>query len=410
MLPFALSPDEKARLKCLEGYEILDSDFEEAYDDLVEIASLICDTPIALISLIDEKRQWFKAVVGLETRETPRDIAFCSHAIHNPEELLVVTDATQDERFADNPLVTSDPKIRFYAGAPLNTPSGYCLGTLCVIDRHPRQLSPHQAKALRVLADQVVNQLELRQSLKKIEINNQTLAKLNRNKDKFFATLAHDLRSPFNGIIGLSEIIKNDASLLSQEQIKEYATDIHDSAEEALKLLNSLLEWSIFETGGVLYQPSYFSITETAQRVATLLGSIAEKKRIRLSLELAGNIQVYADSRMIYSVLQNLVANALKFTPSGGSVKIKGYTQDFCVYLSVSDTGMGMTPERLEYLFGDSLSQSTAYSTKGTAGESGAGLGLVLCRRFMESNSGKLIASSQLGVGSEFTMVLPVYP
>src|SRR6266446_4289319 len=152
---------EKKRLKVLWQYEVLDTVPEALFDDLTELAARICEAPIALISLIDEKRQWFKSKVGTTVNETSRDISFCAHAITQTD-LFIVPDATKDERFAKNPLVKSDPKVRFYAGAPLVSPDGYALGTLCVIDKVPRELRPEQKQALRILARHVVSQLELR--------------------------------------------------------------------------------------------------------------------------------------------------------------------------------------------------------------------------------------------------------
>ena len=152
---------EAKRLAALERYKILDTVAEQAYDDIVKVASYICGTPIALVSLIDEQRQWFKARVGLEVPETPREQAFCDYTIRQ-KSTLIVEDATQDERFASNPLVTGAPDIRFYAGAPLITPDGFALGSLCVIDRQARTLTAEQISALESLARVVVNTLELR--------------------------------------------------------------------------------------------------------------------------------------------------------------------------------------------------------------------------------------------------------
>ncbi len=160
--------NEYARLKTLFSYEILDTPPEPQFDDLTYLASHICDVPIALISLIDSSRQWFKSARGISARETDRNIAFCSHAILQ-EHLLEVPDALRDERFADNPLVTREPGIRFYAGAPLQAPNGDVLGTICVIDRTPRQLNPHQQEALRALSRQVISLMELRRHIKQRE-------------------------------------------------------------------------------------------------------------------------------------------------------------------------------------------------------------------------------------------------
>ncbi|PSN19126.1 diguanylate cyclase [filamentous cyanobacterium CCP5] len=152
---------EAARLEALRQYEILDTPSEQSYDDITALAAYICNVPIALISLVDADRQWFKSKVGLEASETSRSVSFCAHAILN-QGMMVVKDATEDPRFFDNPLVTCAPDIRFYAGVPLVTPDGQSIGTLCIIDHEPRELSEYQTKTLEALARQVVMQLELR--------------------------------------------------------------------------------------------------------------------------------------------------------------------------------------------------------------------------------------------------------
>jgi GAF domain-containing protein len=157
------TPDA-ARVASLEKYAILDTEPEQAFDDLTLLASYICKAPIAAISLIDGNRQWFKSKVGLSVTETPREIAFCSTAIQQSD-VLIVPDTLQDERFRNNPLVVSDPRIRFYAGAPLINEEGYALGTLCVIDRTPRELTPEQKEALQALSRLVLAQMEFRRNL-----------------------------------------------------------------------------------------------------------------------------------------------------------------------------------------------------------------------------------------------------
>jgi GAF domain-containing protein len=174
--------NEAKRLNVLWQYDILDTVPEEVFDELAELASHICEAPVALITLVDEKRQWFKARVGTSARETSRDISFCAHAMLH-DDLFIVSDASKDPRFKKNPLVTGKMKVRFYAGAPLKSPDGYALGTLCVVDSKPRVLREEQKKSLRILARHVETQLELRRHAKE-------LAEARQHGDRQHAELA----------------------------------------------------------------------------------------------------------------------------------------------------------------------------------------------------------------------------
>jgi GAF domain-containing protein len=185
----SLPPAEKKRLNVLWEYQVLDTVPEEVFDDLTELAARICEAPIAMISLVDENRQWFKSKVGVTVNETSRDISLCAHAIKQ-DGLFIVPDATKDKRFAHNPLVTSDPKIRFYAGAPLITPDGHALGTLCVIDKVPRELRPEQQQALRVLARHIMTQLELRRHARELADAHQARAATHSELEEARAKIA----------------------------------------------------------------------------------------------------------------------------------------------------------------------------------------------------------------------------
>ncbi len=164
-----LHPQEAERLAALVNYGVLDTEAEESFDRLTRMAANIFDTPIALVSLIDSKQQWFKSAVGLDARETPREIAFCTHAILK-DEVMVVPNASEDPRFAANPLVTGNPNIKFYAGAPIRTDSGLPLGTMCVIDRRPREMSVRERQMLDDFAGLVMDALELRRLRRRLAL------------------------------------------------------------------------------------------------------------------------------------------------------------------------------------------------------------------------------------------------
>jgi PAS domain S-box-containing protein len=222
-----LPPNEAQRLEALLEYKILDTPAEKAFDDLTRLAAYICGTPISLISLIDAERQWFKSKVGLEASETPRDFAFCAHAMLQPEP-FIVPDATTDERFATNPLVTSDPNVRFYAGIPLITPENQALGTLCVIDHVPRNLTPEQLEALRILSRQVIQQLELRRNLANLTLQVTERQQAGKRRRQFFKRIAGGLAmaSAILAIVGsvsyqsLTGLIKtNNLAAQTQERL-----------------------------------------------------------------------------------------------------------------------------------------------------------------------------------------------
>lgn len=174
-----LPKNEVKRIEILWQYDVLDTPAEKSFDELASLAAYICEAPVALITLVDEDRQWFKSKVGISLKETSRDVSMCAHAILK-KDLLIVADATLDKRFKDNPFVVSEPKIRFYAGAPLVSPSGHALGTLCVIDQVPRQLTKNQKEALRVLSRHVMAQLELRRQSRELDRRQDDCEKLKR--------------------------------------------------------------------------------------------------------------------------------------------------------------------------------------------------------------------------------------
>ncbi|MEH2464902.1 GAF domain-containing protein [Nostoc sp.] len=227
-----LPDNEVQRIETLLQYKIFDTPSEGVFDDVTRLASYICQTPIALISLIDTDRQWFKSKVGMEAQETHRDWAFCAHAILEPD-VLIVPDATNDERFAANPLVTSDQNIRFYAGVPLINPEGYALGTLCVIDYVPRELTPDQIEALRTLGRQVIKQLELRRNLASLVLVTNKGKQTQRVRKQFFKRIAAGL--------SLASAILVLIGVVSDQNTKIY-TNNGSIGKNTSKKINSLEE------------------------------------------------------------------------------------------------------------------------------------------------------------------------
>ncbi len=396
--------DEAARIAALQRYDILDTAPEESFDEITRLASYICGTAISTMTLVDTERQWFKSRVGLDATETPRDLAFCAHTILSPE-ALVVPDALQDVRFVDNPLVTDNPNIRFYAGIPLVTPDGFALGALCAIDRVPRQLSGQQLEAMRTLAKQVVQTMELRQSHRQLNELAKRLSRVNEGKDQLFSMISHDLRSPVGGVLGMLELLAEEVPNMQPWEVRDHMHMLAGSARGTFELLESLLQWSLFSAGQMKFTPEPVALDQMLRQVTALTGVAAARKAITLEIAEDSGLTVLADPAMLRSVLQNLVANAVKFTPAKGCVSVSVSIQGGRAAIAVRDSGVGMSPERLR-----EVSQRSGSSTDGTEGEQGTGLGLKVCRTFIENHGGVLSATSQPGQGTTFAFTLPLAP
>lgn len=249
MKPAFIPENEEERLRTLNSYKILDTLPEEDYDAIAKIASNICNTPIALISLVDKDRQWFKSNRGLEAKETPREIAFCAHSILNPDDLFIVNDASKDERFLDNPLTTEDPNVIFYAGAPLNTSEGQTIGTLCVIDNKPNDLNETQKEALKLLANQVVSLLDLRKRNHELRNVNKKVTSLNEQLNNFAYRLTHDLKSPISGVNFLLDVLKEDhINLFKNTEAEGYVNLISNRMVYMGALIDDILEYTKVNT------------------------------------------------------------------------------------------------------------------------------------------------------------------
>lgn len=244
---------------------------------------------------------------------------------------------------------------------------------------------------------------ELSELNKQLHESEKNLREINLGKDKFFSILAHDLRSPFNSIKGLSEILVEDYEILSTEEVKEMSDGIYESSTKILRLLENLLDWSRVQTGKIEINPEYFDMNEIIFQNFALLQNQAASKKINLIIESGSRQVVFADRNMIDTILRNLISNAIKFTNPNGSVIVKSEMQNSLTLVTVEDDGVGIKPDLLDKLF--KIEENI--STNGTNNEKGTGLGLVLCSEFVQLNKGKIWVESKHNTGSKFHFTLP---
>lgn len=329
MMPPAYAVNELERLAALDRYAILDTSPEEAFEEIVKLASTVCVTPIALISLVDETRQWFKARIGLAAVETSRDISFCAHAVLQ-QKMFIVPDTLADPRFVDNPLVTADPEIRFYAGAPLTTPDGFNLGTLCVIDRKPRVLTEEQCGALRALARQVMVQLELRRLVAERDTANANLVaerdELQRMKRDFISTVNHELRTPLTSIRGSLTLLASGVMGELPEAARPMISVAERNSVRLISVVNDILDFDKLESLRVL------------ERSIENVRALAVRDGVRLELRGADAL-VLVDEAPMAQVVVNLLSTAVKDSHRGGTVQVTATSLDGWVELQIEDSG-----------------------------------------------------------------------
>lgn len=237
---------------------------------------------------------------------------------------------------------------------------------------------------------------------------NQELQQLNSEKDKFFSIIAHDLKSPFNSIMGFSGMLLDKINQQEKNfaEIKHYAEIIRSSSERSMNLLYNLMQWSQAQTGRMNFNPEHFDLTALTDEIVQLYESIASQKSIQLTKVTPDNLRIYADKAMISTVIRNLVSNAIKFTPKGGTIQIITSTTADMAAITVRDSGVGMTQAVMDRIF----HIDSSYSSPDTNGEKGTGLGLLLCKEFIDTHKGTIRIDSELGNGSEFTATIPLNP
>ena len=231
------------------------------------------------------------------------------------------------------------------------------------------------------------------------------LLQLNSDKNRFISILAHDLRSPFNGLLGLSEVLIEDVRKLNKDEIEDIANNINKSAKSSFKLLENILSWARVKQGKIPFDPQILNFTNNCEDAVDVLNPIAKAKNITIDFSTGDHINVFADVDMFKAILRNLVSNAIKFTNVGGTISITANQTDSNITISVSDNGIGIAPHNLMKLF----EMAEVSTTKGTAEETGTGLGLLLCKEFVEKHGGKIWVESEVGKGSDFKFTLPIY-
>ncbi len=398
MISAPIPDNELDRIRKLKELDILDTLEEQAYDDLTLLAAQICETPIALVSLVDTDRQWFKSHFGLDARETPRDLAFCAHAILG-DDVMVIEDSAKDERFHDNPLAAAAPDVKFYAGAPLILSNNIHLGTLCVIDNKARSISPAQVKSLEALARQVVSQLELRLKIKEMK-------HLDQAKDEFLAMVSHELRTPLTSINGSLGLLRNMSTSLPDEA-REMLTIAYRNGGRLLDIVNDILDLAKLEAGKFEIKPELIDPTILIERAVELNNNYCQQCDCKLQIELLpaeSAIRIYADEQRLTQVLSNLISNAAKFTRKDDTIIISVSVEDDGVCFKVTDHGMGLTKQQQKQLFEKFRQVNTNSNEK----MPGTGLGLSISKHIIELHHGTIACESKPDKYTSFYFTLPI--
>ena len=393
-----ITSNEILRLKALKEYSILDTLPEKEYDDITQLASQICGTSISTISLIDEKRQWFKSKVGLEVDETSKEVSFCGHAIMEPDKIFTVKDSRLDARFQDNPLVIGEPHVIFYTGVPLVSQDGFALGTLCVIDDQPKELNQDQLLALKALSNQVVSLFELRKSKMQLERLTNDLEIRNKELEKFARVAAHDIKSPLNNISGLTEILLHQYSAILDDEGKMMMQMLDTSSQTLRDLVDGILEHS--KSDFILTENrSVFNLNKLVNQCIDLLDNRKEYRFIKIFEECLIAVNKVA----LQQILLNLMSNAIKYNDKA-KIKITiEFSEGLHFYnFKVIDNGVGIDEKYQDKIFDifEIVTNEDRFGKKGT------GIGLSTVKKLVEGLGGKIHVSSVLGENTTFEFTI----
>lgn len=387
--------NEKIRLKELNSFSILDTLPAKDYDNITALAAEICGTPISLISLIDDRRQWFKSHHGLGVSETPKEYAFCAHAINDPKNIFIVEDARLDSRFYDNPLVTGNPHVIFYAGVPLNSDNGMPLGTLCVIDHKPKILNESQLRSLSALSNQVMSLLNLRRNKALLEKALIDLEEKNNEIERFAFIAAHDLKSPLIGVSSMTKLFSEEYGVQIDAEGQNMLNLIESSTDKLRKMIDGLLEYSRSER--LLKDEKATINLDTLKKDMANLYAFEND----LALSLTTEIDVIKTNRTaIEQILVNLIANAIKYNDKDViKINIEVKECDNYYHFLVSDNGPGIAKNNQEKIF--KIFEIIAPEDK--FGQTGNGIGLATVKKTVEKSGGSIQVESDIGLGATFS-------
>ena len=383
---------EKERIQSLKKYNILDTPPDGSFDRITKLAAELLNVPIAIVTLVDTDRIWFKSRYGLDVQQIGRDPGLCASAILS-DELYEVDDARTDPRTLANPLVASEFGLRFYAAVPLKVKDGHNLGTLCVIDKHPRQLTNTQKKTLQYLADILIDQLELRLAARTaIYQQNQVLS-----------IAAHDLKNPLTTLSVWAELAKDAKN--DPGQLEKMLDKIKDAGEKMNRLVNDLLESARKEAGKVQLRFAATDIAGVVEKVVATNQVLANKKKIKLHFNPEMRPYVNGDEDRLTEIADNLVNNAIKYSPKEKNIFVTIREENDLAILQVQDEGQGFTEEDKKQLF----QRFVKLSAEPTGGESSTGLGLSIVKSLVDAHHGTIkLMSDGKNKGATFIIELPV--
>jgi len=407
--------EESARLKALHAFGILDTPEEPDFDDITRIASEICGTPISLITLVDDKRTWHKSKQGLELSEVPREQSLCNIAIQQPQQVLYMPDTGQDRRAVGLSLVAYPGRaessgetgalLSFYAGVVLADTDGYKLGSLCVADYKPRELSAEQLAALRALGSQVMRQMELRRTLRLLQETQRQRDEAYAELESFTHIIAHDLKSPLNNIFSLYDILQmqmGEAAIPPDAQ--RTLAYVGQSALRLSEMIDAVLEYSR-QSSGTEENAETLSLGAVVMETLALLKKDADTELI---VEVPRTLKLRTQRTMLTQVLINLVSNGYRYTARpGGRLRIAAHREGYSVVLRVEDNGPGMSAEKRKGLFQLFDRSGAPDNFENPDGSKRHGIGMATVHKLVQRLGGSIAVDSTEGVGATFTVTLP---